>query len=255
MSKFIDDLKRAAQAGPQPMGFRAAPAPTDRPRLRLVAVLDDLSTADNITDLVAGADAGLLKISGAAAVKAAKSICQSKTAQPWGAWLKSPSDKAQPLTDAGCDFIVFPPDTAFTALKGDGGRVLAISLPCDDGLLRAVNDLPVNAVLVSVEETADFHLTWRHLMLLRHAADLLGKPLLAAVPAKINEDELLALWEAGVMGIAVGASGKPGISGLRQVIDKITFPSAGKRRKAAPSVPYISGEKPAVEEGEEEDDE
>jgi hypothetical protein len=254
MSKFIDDLKRAAQAGPQPMGFRAAPAPTDRPRLRLVAVLDDHSAAD-IPDLVAGADAGLLKVSGASAVKAVKGVCQLKAALPWGAWLKGPLDKVQPLAEAGCDFIVFPPDTGFAASKGDGGRVLAISLPCDDGLLRAVNDLPADAVFVSVEETADFHLTWRHLMLLRHAADLLSKPLLAAVPSKVNEDELLALWEAGVMGIVVAASGKPGVSGLRQAIDKITFPAAGKRRKAAPSVPYISGEKPVVEEDEEEDDE
>jgi hypothetical protein len=253
MSKFIDDLKRAAQAGPQSMGFRAAPAALNRPRLRLVAILDDHGAAD-AAELVAGADAGLLRVGGAAAIKVVKEVCQSKAPLPWGAWLKGPLDRGQPLADAGCDFIVFPPDMSIAALKGDGGRVLALSLPFDDGSLRAVNDLPADAVLVTLEEAVDFHLTWRHLMLLRRAADLLAKPLLAAVPAKVNEDELLALWEAGVTGIAVAASAKAAVSGLRQMIDKITFPATGRRRKAAPSVPYISGEKPAAEEEEEEDE-
>jgi len=44
----------------------------------------------------------------------------------------------------------------------------------DDGLLRAVNELPVEAVLIASEQKKGYFLSWQHLMLFRHFAGLLA---------------------------------------------------------------------------------
>jgi hypothetical protein len=255
MSKFINELKRVSQTGPQPMGFKAAQAVLHKPTILLVATLAEVNT-EHLAAYTAGADAGLLQIpkTGSAA-KTIKKICQTSN-MPWGGWLKGIGrGGVKSVVEAGCDFVVFPSDTTLTILKDDVGKILAVGTSLDEGLFKTINDLPVDAVLIGAEPEAGYHLTWHHLMLFRRCADLLAKPVLASVPAEVTADELQALWEAGVVGVVVKAEVEGGIAQLRQTIDKLDFPSPGKRKKVTPLLPYIGGERETAAEEEEEEEE
>jgi len=255
MSKFINELKRVSGVGLQPMGFRAAQAVPQKPRMLLVATLAEASI-ERLADYVAGADAGLVPIPKLSpGAKAIHKISQAMSNIPWGGWLKDIGGEGiKSVVEAGCDFVVFPSDTPLAILQdSEVGKILEVGASLSEGLLKAIDDLPVDAVLTSGEPEKDNLLTWRHLMLFRHCADLLTKPLLASVPSGVGASELQALWAAGVVAVVVETPPQGRISELRQIIDKLTFPLPSRRRKAEPLLPRIAEETKIVPEEEEEE--
>jgi len=253
MSKFIDKLKQASQAAPQSMGFRAAPTASSKPQMLLVA---SLAKADkNLAEYVAGADAGLLIISKlSSGTKAIKKLSRAVADIPWGAWLKDTDSEVKPMGKVNYDFMVFPATTSLAVIQNEEvGKILEIETSLDEGLLKAVDELPVDAVLVGDNKKEG--LTWHHLMLFQHFSELLTKPLLASIPSEVTANELQALWEAGVNGVIVEAgAGQPvgRVGELRRTIDKLAYPSPRKRRQATGALlPYIGSESAAVTEEEE----
>jgi hypothetical protein len=258
MSKFIDKLKRISQAELQPMGFRTVAPVPQKSRMLLVATLAQVDI-DRLTDFVAGADAGLLSIAKlSSGAKTLKQIRQAMSDIPWGGWLKEVGREGiGQMVAAGCDFVVFPAaNTSLALLQNEKlGKVLEVEPGLDPGLLKAIDDLPVDAVLLAAEE-GDYFLTWHHLMLFQRCADLLTKPLLVSVPPEVVASELQALWEVGVGGVVVKAGvGQPEgrVAELRQMLDKLTLPPSGKRKKVEPLLPYSGGEPRIVSEEEEEE--
>lgn len=263
MSRFIDKLNRLFRAEPQPMGFRAAKTDLPRTKIQLVASLAQ-ENAESLAGYLGGADAVLLRISKPGqGTKALQKLSQAATDIPCGLWLEGGLGRTKRMAKAGCDFIVFPAAaTPLAAFENDEtGRILEVEASLSEGLLRAANELPVDAVLVTGEEQGSFLLTWQHLLLFRRFADLLSKPLLVTVPAEVTADELQALWDAGVSGVLTkveAGQSQDRIKKLRQVIDKLAFPSPHKREKAEAILPRIgleTGVTLAEEEEEEEDDE
>jgi hypothetical protein len=219
------------------MGFRAAGA---KPRPRMVLVAHVAAGAK-----AGGADAVLISIpkSGAKLPKA-----KAKSDIPWGGWLKDvTAPMVKKLGEGGADFVVFPAASVSRALlEEELGKIVEVEPALDAGLLKAIDDLPVNAVLIAGEKAA---LTWQDLMLFRRAANILTKPLLLVVSPDISAIELQALDEAGVGGVVVGDK----IDRLRQMIDKLPAPKASKRR-AEPLVPRMAGLRTVSQEEEEEED-
>jgi hypothetical protein len=259
MSKFIDKLSLVSEGGLKPMGFRmAAQGAPAKSRILLVASVAEVDV-DRLSDNVAGADAGLLSIpSLSSGAKTLKRVCQAMPDIPWGGWLKETGGKEiGQMAEAGGDFVVFPAASISLPLLEEKrlGKVLEVEPGLDAGLLKAIDDLPVDAVLIAAEGEKEPFLTWHHLMLLRRSANLLTKPLLVSVPSDVTASGLQALWEAGVEGVVaeVGIEQKGRLAELRQTIDKLPFPSPSKRRKAEPLVPYIRGEAEVVTEEEEEE--
>jgi len=247
MSKFIDKLILASQ-GEKPMGFRAAAAGAlPKPRMLLVA---NVATGAART---AGADAALFPIP-KTGVKLPKPKAKSKPGVPWGGWLKEVTGPGvKQLGEGGADFVVFPAESVSSAILEDDklGKIVEVEPALDAGLLKTVDDLPVDAVLIAAGGEKGAFLSWHHLMLFRRCASLLSKPLLVSVPPGVTASELQALWQAGVSGV-VAEAGKT--AELRRIIDKLVLPSTGKGRKAEPLVPRISGGG-GVELGEEEEEE
>jgi hypothetical protein len=234
MSKFIDKLNSIASGGLAPLGFRAAGA-KPKPRMALVAHAAAAKAG--------GADAVLVSVP-----KATKSLKRPKSDIPWGGWLKEVSrEGVKRLGEGGADFVVFPAASVSSAiLEEELGKVVEVEATLDAGLLKAVDDLPVDAVLIAGEKPS---LTWHDLMLFRRGANILTKPLMVVVSPDITASELQALCEAGVAGVVAGGK----IEKLRPMIDKLTAPKAGKRR-AEPLLPRISGGAGAVSEEEEEEE-
>jgi hypothetical protein len=242
MSKFIDKLSLASQGGPKPMGFRAVGVPP-KPRLLVVAHIAGTGAK------ASGADALLLSVP----KTGAKSLPKATQDIPWGGWLREVGKEGvRKIAEAGADFVVFPAASASLAVLQEEklGKILEVEPGLDSGLLKAIDDLPVDAVLIAGEKPS---LTWQHLMLFRRAANILTKPLLAAVSPDVAASELQALWEAGVSGLVVDIGTEGKLAKLRQVIDKLVLPSPSKRRKVEPLVPHIGGERLVASEEEEEE--
>ena len=260
MSKFVDRLKRVSPAAPQPIGFRAAQPDSTKLKIQLVASLAD-GNIEGLADYVAGADAVLLSVAKMGAeAKNLKQISQAVSEIPWGSWLgDGAKEEIKQLLEAGCDFVVFPAASTPLAIPQDDkvGKILQVAASLSEGLLRAVNELPVDAVFITAEEEEKGILTWHQLMLFQRFADLLTKPLLVSIPSNVAAKELQVLWEAGVDGVVVETgAGEPAgaVKGLRQVIDGVTFPSPRRREKSEAVLPRIEGDSEAVAEIEEEDD-
>ncbi len=260
MSKLIDKLNQASQTVPQPMGFTVVQPVSPKPKLLLIASLTQVNI-DSLADYVAGADGGLLHIHQSSEAKALQEVSQAISDIPWGVWLR---DSGQPeikqIIKAGCDFVVFPAaKTSLAILQNEAvGRILEVEASLSDGLLRAIDELPVDAVLIAGELREDYFLTWHHLMLFQRFTNLLTKPLLVSIPLNVTANELQALWEAGVDGVIVEVEdGQPvgGVSKLRQAIDKLAFPSQRKRRKTKALLPHIGQAMGAETEGGDEEEE
>jgi len=248
MSKFIDKLNRLSRGEPQPIGFKAKQLASPKPKIQLIASLAQ-DIAESLTGHITGADAGLLRISKpGTGVEALQKISQALPDIPWGGWLQGSGRVGiKQMTKAGCDFIVFPAtDTPLAIIENNAvGKVLEIETSLSDGLLRATNELPIDAVLIAGEQKEGYTLTWRHLMLFQHFAALLTKPLLVSIPVKVTSGEFEALWEAGVIGVVVEITAETpqdSLKRLRQVIDKVEFPPTRRREKAEPMLPRIGGE-------------
>ncbi|MBA7566717.1 hypothetical protein ES708_08412 [subsurface metagenome] len=257
MSRFIDKLNQVSRVVPQSMGFRRAQPVSLKPKILLIASLAEAGVG-GLADYVAGADAGLLRIpklsSGA---KTLKKMSQAAPDIPWGGWLRNIDQNGiKQMAKAGCDFVVFPAaNTPLALLQNDEiGKILEVEPSLSEGLLRAVNELSIDAVLIAGEQGESHFLTWHHLMLFQRFADLLTKHLLASIPSNVTANELQALWEAGVDGVVIEVgAGQPveRLKELRQTIDKLVFPSQRKRKKAEVLLPYISRETGIVSEDEE----
>ena len=249
MSRLIDKLNLVSKTVPEPMGFRTAHPVAPKPQMLLIASLMQTKNLDNLTDYVAVADAVLLPVSRAASgAKALQKIAVGASPDiPWGGWLQDIGEKERKaLAKAGCDFVVFSADSSVLAntQNDELGKILQVESSISESLLKAANDLPVDAVLTT--SGPDSHsLTWHHLMLFQRFADLLSKPILISAPPDITTGELKALWEIGVDCVVVEASIEQPLEKLqelRQAIADLTSLPPRKRRGTEALLPHTAGE-------------
>jgi len=228
MSKFIDRLKQVSQPPAPAMGFRSNSNQTARLKLQLAVVVSN----------------GLGESGGAAD---AIIVTRPKTAvegRLWGVWLKKGDlaevDKA---TEAGADFVVLPSSGAVIPADRKIGRVLQVSPSITDVMLRTVNDLPVDAILLSDDKDAAMDITWQRLMLFQRFAGLAQKPVIVPVPVSATAAELQLVWETGVSGILVEAKDTPdaeALAKLREAIDGLQFPSRKRKEKPSAVLPQVT---------------
>ena len=262
MSRLIEKLTQVSKDAPQPIGFRVAHPVSSKPPMLLVASLTQIENVDNPTVSITGADAVLLhSAKGSPGASTLQKISRSLPDIPWGSWLEDTSKKRmEMIAKFGGDFVVFP--TASTVLAADPedkmGKILQVQSSINEGLLKAVNDLPVDAVLAVPEPESEHSLTWHRLMTFQRLVNILAKPLLAPTPPNVTDNELKALWEIGVDGVVVEVNARQPtakLEELRQTINGFASLPPRKRRKAEALIPHISGEPDMATDTEEEDDE
>jgi hypothetical protein len=259
MSKFIERLNEALHPAPLPMGFNRKPAESRRKARILLIAAPDKTYSDGVADMVNGADAVLLPVdsipgAGDATVKAIPNV-------PCGESLTSgDAPKLEAISKNGCDFIIFRADKmGLDILQYEKmGKILGVDAQIEDGILRTVNTLPVDAIFIRHEGSEPSYFTWHDLMVFRRFTDFVSKPIMVAVTAPLTEKEILALWEAGVDAMVVATG--PGAAGetlkkLRQEIDKVTFPAQRRVSKREAIVPHIIPEAPKEEKEDEEEEE
>jgi len=255
MSKLIDKLKQASGDSPQPMGFGLSRSAKIKPRMILIASLNQ-ANADGLADYVSGADAGLWHISSASEIKTLQKASKLIPDMPWGWWLDSGAeDDLEKLLKLGTDFVAFPIDASLALPPDDEvGLILQVDTSLNAGFLRAIDTLPVNAVLVKSGENN--RLTWQDLAFFSLLSSVLTRPLLAGTPSTISKDELQSLWEAGVDGIVIEVEAdKPAgkVNELRQLIDGLSYSRSRERGKLEPLLPYLKSDTGITSEDEEEE--
>lgn len=261
MSKFIDNLTRISQAAPQPIGFRTSKTEQPKHQIQLVAAVASGDTGVP-ADYTTGANAGLLRVSKlGSGTRTTKKVVPPTPDIPWGIWLGG--DAREGLKQAlrlDFDFVVFPAaGTTLVVPPSDGaGIIIQVETSIAEGLLRTVNELPVDAVLVTPRLEEDDLITWHQLMLFQRFASFVSKPLLTLIPPGTGADELQLLWEAGIDGVVVetGAKQPAGeVIRLRQVIDGLELPTARKRQKVDVMLPRTGHDVETMADIEEEEDE
>ncbi|MBI2851875.1 MAG: hypothetical protein HYX84_02050 [Chloroflexi bacterium] len=247
MSKFIDKLKHLSGGAPEPMGFRPRQPAPPKPKMQLAASVAPESVG-SLAGLVGVADALILALPADGALD---KVPQRALDIPWGGWLKEAGVGVPDLAGKGCDFIVFPVHAPVEVIQGSQlGKILAVDASLGDGLLRVVNDLPVDAVFMTAT-AGDDSLTWERLLLLQRFGNLLTKPLLAPISANVTSSELQALWEAGIDCVVIEAAATEKLKNVRQTIDSMSFPLPRRREKAGALIPRINHEPHHVAEEEE----
>ena len=251
MSKFIDKLKRQAGSRAQPIGFRPAESVRTPPLLlglhlsqpEAGAAAAKANPDALLIDIEKPRPTDLSKIIKAAGdVPVGCALSGAPTAEEW-----------QRLQGSGCDFFVFEPTNMTPRLLAStqAGKVLRVDPSLPIGLLRAIDQLEVDAVLVNppVEGSISLH----DLLAYHHVASLVAKPLLTYVSSAVEASELEALRDARIGGVFVSDASKDELELIRRNIDAL--PPSRRRARGLeailPSLPGTPKEVEVEEEGEE----
>jgi hypothetical protein len=261
MSRLIEKLINARKTEVRSMGFALSKPSGEKPRMLLIAGIA-AGNPDKVSGALDAVDAALIEVEKAGDLKAVKKLCQARDGLPAGGWLKvENNDILQDLSEVSCDFTVFPAASPVAITENEKmGRVLELDPTIGEGLLRTVNDLPLDAVLVSGKGKEN-RLTLDHLMFIRRLAYIISKPILVSIPDSLSAADLQSLWDMGVSGVfveAVTEESAEKLKAMRLAIEKLTPPSARKKEKMTAILPQMQAEAPAPHEdeddGEEEDE-
>jgi hypothetical protein len=186
MSELIKKLTSNSVGTARQMGFGVI-SRKDKKEPILIACFCNKAVED-AAEFIKGADAVALSVE-MASVKTAKGVVR-------GGWQKNGGKTAKGNYDFTISSIDnLPPDTT----ESEMGRILELDDGLEDTLIRTINNLPAQAVLVKGKEAGN-PLSWRRLMIYRRFVDMLSKPLLVAVSAEVTIDQLKLLWGVGING-------------------------------------------------------
>ncbi len=270
-SRLIERL-RDVQRGPvAPIGFAAVPRTV--PAMALLAQVPQ-ATVDLVAAAgQAGADAvAIPAATGAASPEEERDrliACQQATGGVPVGLVYGPAasltvEDVHWLAGAGFDFLIVGVEQApapLVTVEGVG-RLIRVEADLAPGLLRALGELEVDAVVLGrarLREDA-VYLSLYDVLGMRQVADLVRQPVVVPTEQNLLPADLQALRQAGVLGLlltppligetpeAVRAS----VTRYRQAIAQIR-PLRRRPREEAVVLPQVRA--PAVEEEEEEEDE
>jgi hypothetical protein len=228
------------------MGFKAASARGESPRMVLIAAVGDKDGANAAKER---ADAVLYSD-----FAVADKLASNKDKLPWGVVINEANDdQMAKLKKKGCDFFVFDAASASLAPLRDEsvGRMVELPPELPDGLVRTTAQLPVDMALVG----GDAAVSVQRLMLCQHMCNMVPRPLMARVPVDISADDLRELWETGLSGVVAEVGGGDGkrLDAIKKAIDGLPATRRRKGGKVEAAVPFIPGAEPEYIEIEEDE--
>jgi hypothetical protein len=261
MSKLLDKLEMISEGRGQPIGFGAAVSREKRAPMLVVAALPPGNARLAAAAEDGGANA-VLVMADSKGEQASRPVAAPKTGVPWGASLNPATVQAvRDLIEAKCDFVVLSPEGAQAAvLREDGiGKILQVDPSLDDNLIRAINRLDVDAVLLAPPQGETFPLTVQQVMALERLAAAAGKYILAAMPPEMPVEDVETLWGLGAGALVVDLavdSPEERLAEVMQAIEKLPArrKRPGSRMNASLPLSRAWSEQGAPDEEEEEED-
>ena len=205
MSVFLDRLDKISRGPTKSMGFGASSRTEKVPPMALIGKLSDPAKSAQGASILAsmGADAAL--IDGLGIDKVTKKLAKALQNLPWGIRVhRLKGDEATRCKEKGCDFLAFAPEDALLdALQDeDTGYILLVQTEMEERSLRAIEDLPVDAVLLPFDSEGE-PLTLQHLLTIGSVRGSFSKHLLLEVSEMLSTSELEALRDIGVIGLVI----------------------------------------------------
>ena len=204
MSKLIDKLERASRGSGTPMGFGGAARKEKVAPVLLLgsAKLDQENEVGRVVE--AGLDGALLMAAPTSSSKQVASAAKLMKGLPWGLWQPG----ATPTEAEKSDFQVIASEaTPLAMLAGDDRtNVMALAPEMGDSLLRAIDDLPVDAFLLSIDGTSG--LTVGQLLQIGRVRRFTSKYLLLHLAVMPSLAELKQLRDAGVHALVIDVAGQ-----------------------------------------------
>ncbi len=230
MSEFIKKLESISQGSGRAIGFGANDKTKTFPMI-LIACITNLDAEQSDIAIECKADALLYDVKDSAnqAYTIAK-LAQNEADIPWGVRLR----KAGPegigrLAEAGCDFAIIDQEATAVVLQEEKmGKVLEIDISIEDGMLKGVGQLPLEALLVA-ESKYSGSLTINQIINYYRLTGFAGKHSLAFLPKELSDLE--ALKDAGIKGVLMELSGKDLEDRIREVQETIRNLPTLKRNK------------------------
>ncbi|HIM81027.1 MAG TPA: hypothetical protein EYM54_13110 [Dehalococcoidia bacterium] len=258
MSKFLDSLEKISIIAPAPLGFgvRREQRP---PGMALIVQIssDHASGCEAISDLSPEA----VLLSGIDDLAALKKIAPGLPSVPWGL---SPGtideDSVNGYKEAGCDMLAFGlADTPVSVLKSEEmARLLCLDPSADERQLRAINPLPVDAVLIDVTSQSG---TWTlaDLTNITAISSRVSQYILVSISEPPGAKDLEVLRDAGVHGVVVdaGSVSMESLSKLKSDLQEMPRAQPGRKNRNAAVLPrsvFAVDRTPAPEEPDEDDD-
>ena len=261
MSKLLDKLEAISEGRAQPIGFGAAASREKRAPMLVVAAVPSGNAKLSAAAEDGGADA-VLVVADRKTEQGSRKVAGPKTSVPWGASLNPATVQAvADLVEAKCDFLVLSPaGTQAAVLREEGiGKILQVDTSLEDNLVRTINRLDVEAVLLAPVKDEVFPMTVQQVMAFERLAGAAGKHILAAMPPEMPVEDLETLWGLGAAAIVVDlAVDKPEerLAEVKQAIEKLPANRRRQKGRLSASLPFSrewSGREEPGEEEEEDD--
>jgi hypothetical protein len=259
MSKFLDRLDKLSRGPTTALGFGAGGRTEKLPGMALIG---DLSSGKRPAQSAAtlskiGADGALVQGDDPEGIP--KNVAEALKDIPWGVRASAlTADGVTGFMEKGCDFLAFAPDGAQVGALNDedAGYVLCVPPDMDEQSLRAIEDLPVDAVLLALD-SVDPPLTVQHLLAIGAVRGSFSKYFLLEVPVGLTSGELEGLKEMGVDGLVVDATAASAkeMTGLKDRLMSLPRRQRNRGRNLGTVHPRDSYAAPAVPAPAEDDDE
>lgn len=255
MSKLLDRLDRITRGAPSPMGFTNIVAKETIPQMALLAQVKTPRRSDIDALANAQVDAFIL----AKGTKPLDNTVKPLKSQVWGAIVGgSEVNEIEGYKTKGCDFVVFGIEgtLADNVEEGDTGRILRITPNLPDAILRGLEDLPVDIMLLERPGASDL-LSLTHLLAISNIRNFISRYLLLEWDGNLTTRDLEHLRDLGVDGIVLEVA-KVGIGAfetMRQGIDEMRKRKPRGEQRPAAILPRTSGLLGAVHHQEEDGDE
>ena len=259
MSRLVDRLERIGRGPVTSMGFGAASRTEKIPSMALVGTLSDPGRAAQGASTLArmGADGALIE--GMHLEDITQELSDALGEVPWGIRVQDlKDDLASQFREKGCDFLAFGPDAALVEALGDEDTayLLCIQPDMEERFLRAVEDLPVDVVLLDMK-SVERPLTLQHLITVSSVRSAFSKYLLLEVPGVLTTGELEGLRDVGVDGLVVDATALSAEE-LQELKDRLlAVPKRQRSRSGRPSalLPRMDHTPPGAPSREDEEEE
>jgi hypothetical protein len=141
----------------------------------------------------------------------------------WGLVIEQPDrDRVEAYESKGCDFLVFDiADTRVDALEeGKCARILRVPENLEEPVLRGLEDLPVDIILLH-KPAPEGPLTLSHLLAISNVRSATSRYLLMQWNADLTLRELEHLRDMGIDGLVVDVKDSSLVAALRERIDSL----------------------------------
>lgn len=252
MSKLIDALRHATKEETRPMGFGKAVSKAEA--FPFVIIRAGAKSAAGET--LEFCDAAIMLSEDGFDKESFSAFKKNFGEKPVGCVVSGLDDGlVKTLEKEGCDFAVFNAGDALASVNKTEalGKILIVPSDLDNGLLRAVSQLPQDAMLLTGQIEAGEKFTWQNMLNIKRIVGATSKPALIEAPASLTLEELKALWDNGLDGIVVSVSTKKDGEKLKALTEEIKKTNWSKKSSALgesvlfPKIPSKVEEEPEEE--------